>query len=117
MKKLLMPLAVIAAAGLYASSASAQCTFGFDSGDPLTSRGPAFAKGIKASMARNYAACTSTEHPTANATTESGTDACQPVTPPVLDGDGTAYGLDVEHYVPHDVYIREMDGLEEGTPG
>lgn len=30
------------------------------------------------------------------------------------DGDGTAYGLDVEHYVPHDVYIREMDGLEEG---
>jgi len=32
-----------------------------------------------------------------------------------IDGDGTAYDLDVEHYVPHDVYIREMDGSGEGA--
>jgi hypothetical protein len=91
MKKFIMPLAVIAAVGFYASSASAQCSFGFDTGVPATSRGPAFAKGVKGSMVRDYAKCTSTEHPTANATTESGTDACQPVTPPVLGGGGTLY--------------------------
>ncbi|HXC52615.1 MAG TPA: hypothetical protein VN634_17160 [Candidatus Limnocylindrales bacterium] len=91
MKKLIMPFAVIAAVGIYAGTASAQCTFGFDGGTPENSRGPAPAKGVKGSMVRNYAACTSTEHPTANATTESGTDACQPVTPPVLGGGGTTY--------------------------
>ena len=90
MKKLIMPLAVIAAVGFYAGSASAQCTFGFDGGTPETSRGPAPAKGVKGSMVRNYAGCTSTEHPTANATTESGTDACQPVIPPGAGG-GTDY--------------------------
>ncbi|HXC51691.1 MAG TPA: hypothetical protein VN634_12445, partial [Candidatus Limnocylindrales bacterium] len=91
MKKIIMPFAVIAAVGIYAGTASAQCTFGFDGGTPENSRGPAPAKGVKGSMVRNYAACTSTEHPTANATTESGTDACQPVTPPVLGGGGTTY--------------------------
>src|SRR5947208_3393318 len=77
MKKLIMPLAVVAAIGMYAGTASAQCFFGFDTGDAATSRGPAPAKGVKGSMVRNYAGCPSTEHPSPDPsfTTESGTQA------------------------------------------
>jgi hypothetical protein len=97
MKKFIMPLAVVACIGMYAGSASAQCVFGFDTGDFATSHGPAPAKGVKGSMVRDYAGCPSTEHPSANATTESGTSACQPVVPPGLgnsDNDGTSF-----HYI------------------
>lgn len=91
MKKLIMPLAVVAAVGFYAGSASAQCTFGFDGGTPETSRGPAPAKGVKGSMVRTYADCTGTEHPTEDTNTEAGTPACSPVIPPELDGGPTPY--------------------------
>jgi hypothetical protein len=96
MKKLIMPLAVVAAVGLYAGSASAQCTFGFDSGDPETSRGPAPAKGVKASMVRNYAKCGDTlphDPVDTNIKTEAGTQACQPVTPSEINGNATTYNF------------------------
>jgi len=86
-----MPFVVIAAAGIYCGTAGAQCTFGFDAGTPEESRGPAPAKGVRGSMVRAYAACPSYSLHPVNATTESGTDACQPVTPPVLGGGGTTY--------------------------
>jgi hypothetical protein len=86
-----MLVAVLAAVGFFPGAASAQCTFGFDGGTPEESRGPAPAKGLKGSMVRTYLACPSTEPPTSHAMTESGTDACQPVTPPELGGGGTTY--------------------------
>jgi hypothetical protein len=87
MKRMIMPFAAAALVGLYAGSASAQCTFG--GGSPA--HGPAPAKGVKGSMVRTYAACPSTEHPEANTKTESDTDACNPVTPPVVGGLPTQY--------------------------
>jgi hypothetical protein len=87
MNKLVLPFAAVAIVGIYAGSASAQCTFG--GGDPA--HGPAPAKGIKAAMVRTYAACPSTEHEEANTQTESSTDACNPVTPPIAGGSPTLY--------------------------
>jgi hypothetical protein len=81
MKKVTLTVAAIALAGFYASNASAaNCAFN-----------SAPARGVKGSMVRNYAPCPGTEHPTANTETEGGTDACTPVTPAEVDGDGTAY--------------------------
>ncbi len=93
MQRLAMSFAVIAAAAIHAGTASAQCTFGFDGGTPEDSRGPAPAKGVRGSMVRNYSSCPGTSNPpsNANAQTESGTDACQPVTPPSVGGGGTDY--------------------------
>lgn len=84
MKKVTLPLAAIALVGLYASSASAQCSFN-----------SAPARGVKGSMVRNYSPCPGTETPNANTTTESGTPACTPVTPRQnLEGDSTPYFFD-----------------------
>jgi hypothetical protein len=80
MKKVMMPLAAIALVGLYAGSASAQCAFNL-----------APAKGVKGSMVRNYAPCPGTEHPITNTASEAGTEACTPVTPYQVGGQGTTY--------------------------
>lgn len=85
MKKVTLPLAAIALVGLYAGSASAQCSFDI-----------APAKGVRGSMVRNYAPCPGTENPTANTTTQGGTDACTPVTPAEVSGSGTLYSYDVK---------------------
>jgi hypothetical protein len=68
--------------GLYASNASAQCSFN-----------TAPAKGVSGSLVRNYAPCPGTEHPSANTSTEGGTDACTPVVPAGVDGDSTLYSF------------------------
>ena len=81
MKKVTLSLATVALVGFYASNAAAAgCLFNI-----------APAKGVKGSMVRAYAACTSTEHPTANTQTEGGTQACTPVTPPTVGGLGTTF--------------------------
>ncbi|HXC52613.1 MAG TPA: hypothetical protein VN634_17150 [Candidatus Limnocylindrales bacterium] len=82
MKKLVTQLAIAATVGTCCGTASAQCVFGFDGSAPEDSRGPAPAKGIQGSMVRAFTSCGSTEYPNGNATTESGTYACQPITPP-----------------------------------
>lgn len=64
--------------------------------DPSTSScgfNNAYARGVKISMVRDYAPCPGTELPTANTATESGTDACAPVTPDEIVGDGTLYSF------------------------
>lgn len=83
MKKLTLPLAAIALVGLYASSASAQCAFDI-----------APAKGVKGSMVRNFAPCNGTETGPSNTETDGGTEACTPVTPAEIDGNGTQYSYD-----------------------
>jgi hypothetical protein len=80
MKKITLPLAVVALVGLYAGTASAQCAFDL-----------APAKGVKGSMVRNYAPCPGTEHPNSNTETEGGTEACNPVIPAEVNGNGTLY--------------------------
>jgi len=44
-------------------------------------------------MVRTYAPCPGEDHPNVNATTESGVDACSPVTPPSDGVVGTAYSF------------------------
>ncbi len=80
MKKLTLTVAAASLVGLYAGVASAQCDF-----DVVKS------KGVKASMVRNYAPCPGTENPTENTNTEGGTEACTPVTPREVSGQGTQY--------------------------
>lgn len=80
MKKITLPLAVVALVGLYAGTASAQCAFDV-----------APAKGIKSSMVRDYASCPGTEHPSSNTETEGGTEACTPVIPSEVGGNGSLY--------------------------
>jgi len=82
MKKITFTLAAAALVGLYASNASAQCAFN-----------TVPAKGIAGSLIRNYAPCPGTEHPSANTSTEGGTDACTPVIPAGVDGDATLYSF------------------------
>lgn len=72
MKKIMLPLAAVALVGLYAGSASAQCSF-----DALGK-----AKGLKGSMIRAFASCPSTETPSINTSTQGGTPACEPVSAP-----------------------------------
>ena len=80
MTKVTLSIATVALVGLYAGTASAACNFDI-----------APAKGVKGSMIRAYAPCPGTEHPTANTETEGDTDACTPVTPREVEGQGTGY--------------------------
>jgi hypothetical protein len=81
MKKITMPLAVVALVTVYAGVASAQCAFNIVP-----------ARGVKGSMVRNMAPCPSTEHPAEEVTaTKSGTPACAPVEPRQVAGSATPY--------------------------
>jgi hypothetical protein len=81
MKRVTLSITAVVLAGFCAGDAgAANCAFN-----------SAPARGVKGSMVRNYAPCPGTEHPTANTETEGGTDACTPVTPAEIDGDGTLY--------------------------
>lgn len=71
MKKFALSLAAVAVVGFAAGPAFAQCNF----------NAVAKSKGLKSSMVRAFAECPSTQHPTENSTTQSGTSACSPVTP------------------------------------
>jgi hypothetical protein len=79
MKKFALSLAAVALVGFTAGSASAQCEF----------NALAKAKGLKSTVVRAFAECPSTQHPTENSTTQSGTAACEPVTPKDIDGVST----------------------------
>ncbi|MFN2426540.1 MAG: hypothetical protein ABR587_08855 [Candidatus Binatia bacterium] len=81
---LLLP-ALIALGGFHAGAAHAACDFDL-----------VRAKGLKTSMVRVYAACPSTDNPSANTQTDGGTEACTPVTPAEVGGQGTLYS-----YGPH----------------
>ncbi|MFN2427761.1 MAG: hypothetical protein ABR587_15095 [Candidatus Binatia bacterium] len=82
MKKVTLSIATVALVGFYAGAASAACDFDIVK-----------AKGVKGSMVRSYAACPSTENPASNTATDGGTEACTPVTPRQIEGQGTLYNF------------------------
>lgn len=84
MKNRILPFAVVTLIGAWAGNAGALCNFDV-----------APAKGVKASLIRAYAPCPGTEHASTNATTEGGTESCQPVRVRQLEDTGlsTSYNF------------------------